>query len=253
MMTRAVSDLQFVKTRDPLPTVEVLAESLEEQGLSIDGVVVPVLRRLAAENQDLRATISVLGRSSVSFHRETFSEFLLIAGPQRVLQAVRSAFDSRQGIEVRSGDYVLAKDATPAFHLEDGLLWEPEDSLTWFCRSEPPVRRPVVVEGSQSGVAQLPGSEQDDEGTPDGASADAWVRQAVDPSDVQNYPAPGRQFIRAARYRAARNDATVSRIRQTVEEVFGLPAGSVALCGPDGRHMRGDAFIKTLRRRWEEQ
>ena len=57
---------------------------------------------------------------------------------------------------------------------------------------------------------------------------------------------------RAARYRAARSDAKVSSIRAAIEEVFGLPAGSVALCGPDRRALRGDARIRTLRKRWEE-
>lgn len=55
---------------------------------------------------------------------------------------------------------------------------------------------------------------------------------------------------KAARYRAARPDAKVSSIRLRIEEVFGLPAGSVARFGPDGRPLCGNGLIKTLRKRW---
>ncbi|WP_213779534.1 hypothetical protein [Caballeronia sp. dw_276] len=53
------------------------------------------------------------------------------------------------------------------------------------------------------------------------------------------------------RFRAARADASVGSIRRRIERVFGLPDGSVALCGPDGKALRADARIATLRRRWD--
>lgn len=59
--------------------------------------------------------------------------------------------------------------------------------------------------------------------------------------------APGKP----ARYRAARSNARVADVRQSIEQVFCLPEGSVALCEKDGRALRGDAFIKTLRNRWQ--
>ncbi|CAB3690756.1 hypothetical protein [Paraburkholderia rhynchosiae] len=54
------------------------------------------------------------------------------------------------------------------------------------------------------------------------------------------------------RFRAARADARVGSIKRRIERVFGLPEGSVALCGPDGKALRTDARIATLRRRWEQ-
>ena len=57
---------------------------------------------------------------------------------------------------------------------------------------------------------------------------------------------------RKGRLNVARADAKVSTIRREIERVFGLPEGSVALCGPDKKRLKGNALIKTLRRRWEE-
>lgn len=53
-----------------------------------------------------------------------------------------------------------------------------------------------------------------------------------------------------ARYRAARGDARVGTIKRKIEEAFGLPSGSIVLIGPDGKSVRADALISTLRRRW---
>lgn len=53
------------------------------------------------------------------------------------------------------------------------------------------------------------------------------------------------------RYRVARNDASVSSITSAVEDIFGLPEGSVKLVRPDGTKKRADATIRSLRDEWE--
>ena len=54
-----------------------------------------------------------------------------------------------------------------------------------------------------------------------------------------------------SRSSAARADASVATIRKNIESVYGLPEGSVELCNRQGKPMRGDATIATLRKRWE--
>ncbi|WP_172202804.1 hypothetical protein [Niveibacterium sp. COAC-50] len=54
-----------------------------------------------------------------------------------------------------------------------------------------------------------------------------------------------------ARYNRARADAKVSTIRETIEEVFGLPPGSVRLLKKDKSPISGAAFIGTLRDDWD--
>lgn len=64
-------------------------------------------------------------------------------------------------------------------------------------------------------------------------------------------PDPKRQ--KPARHRAARADASVGTIKRKIEKTFGLPRGSISLLGPDGRSLRANALISTLRRRWKQQ
>ena len=55
-------------TLTDVSTVEVLAESLEEQGLYVGEVVASALSRFAAKNPKLIATIYTYGTISVNFH-----------------------------------------------------------------------------------------------------------------------------------------------------------------------------------------
>lgn len=49
---------------------------------------------------------------------------------------------------------------------------------------------------------------------------------------------PGSSGSVPSRYQAARADASIDTIRRTIEAVFGLPAASVALRGPDKKNLR---------------
>ena len=113
------------------------------------------------------------------------------------------------------------------FHSQDGSVWLPSDALSWFTKKE--------VEDEWRGD-------------------DCDELEVVDDADdfVSEDVLPGNTKVQtASRFRVARSDASVSSIKATIEKNFGLPAGSVALCGPDKKHLRGDALIATLRKRWE--
>jgi hypothetical protein len=62
---------------------------------------------------------------------------------------------------------------------------------------------------------------------------------------------PSARTEQPLRFRAARSDASVGTIARSIEAVYGLPEGSVALRGPGRKVLRSDATIRTLRRRWE--
>lgn len=53
------------------------------------------------------------------------------------------------------------------------------------------------------------------------------------------------------RKRAARHSAKLSTIERKIREVFNLPEGAVRLVRPDGRKMRGNTTIRTLRKAWD--
>lgn len=54
-----------------------------------------------------------------------------------------------------------------------------------------------------------------------------------------------------ARVRKARSDGFVGALERTIERCFGLPKGSVRIIAPNGRNIRSDARVGTLRRVWD--
>lgn len=55
------------------------------------------------------------------------------------------------------------------------------------------------------------------------------------------------------RFKAARSDASVRSVKGTIEKVFGLPKGSVALLSPEGRRVSAAMKIRSLRNKWKRQ
>jgi len=52
------------------------------------------------------------------------------------------------------------------------------------------------------------------------------------------------------RIRAARTDASLGTITESIESDYGLPSGSVMLILPSGRKARVDSKVRSLRRSW---
>lgn len=50
------------------------------------------------------------------------------------------------------------------------------------------------------------------------------------------------------RIREARSDASVKSIEKSIEKAYGLPAGSVQINKSDGKNVRSDAKIGTVRK-----
>lgn len=49
-----------------------------------------------------------------------------------------------------------------------------------------------------------------------------------------------------------KSDASLKTATSVIEKTFGLPEGSVKLLKKDGRKMRDDATVGTLRNHWKE-
>lgn len=246
MIKKLVSELAFVNSGSPLPTVEVDSQSIENAGFSIYRTVMQVLTRLAEQDASLRATLYMYGSVSVNFHEPCWSEFLLVAGPKKVLLALGAGFEQLSTVKSRFSDYISSSAALRTFHVEDGLVWEQEDACTWYSHGQSLADLTAEAEEAEEGSDDAEPIEEDEED-------EVWDVEELDASDEQDEDlAVVTASRKAARYRAARSDAKVSSIRAAIEEVFGLPEGSVALCGPDRRALRGDARIRTLRKRWEE-
>ncbi|MDK6706106.1 hypothetical protein [Pseudomonas aeruginosa] len=243
MIRKTVSELAFVNSGSPLPTVEIDSDSIENAGFSIHHTVMQVLTRLAEQDASLRATLYLYVSTSINFREPGFSEFLLVAGPKKVLLALGAGFERLPAVKSRFSDYVSAASALRTFHVEGGLVWEQEDANTWYSSGQSLIDPTEALEALEETEDDLQPIEEDEE---------VEESEAEDGGEDDTGLSVVAAERKAARYRAARSDARVSSIRAAIEEVFGLPAGSVALCGPDRRALRGDARIRTLRKRWEE-
>lgn len=246
MIERSVSELHFISRYDPLPTVEIQAESLENQGLRLAQIVSSALSRFAADNPVSKATIYSYSTMSFNFHTPSWSEFLIVAGDKKVLRALYGAFSSLPEVNCRYSDYISPDDGTKHFHVEDGKLWEVEDAVNCYSVS------PDDTEDSQQSFVAASKADEDsekDEHFLEGAAIECELDSDEEMSEASQV---GRVSEKPGRYRVARSDAKIAVIRQRIEQLFGLLEGSVALCGPDGRALKGNAFIKTLRRRWED-
>lgn len=237
MLTRQTKELNLIYSDDPKPTVEICAESCEAAGLDVADTLEPVLSRFAKANPNERATISMYGSMSTTFHEHSWSDFLIVDGSQRVLRAVAGAFNAQPRVKSRTSDSISPALGQAIFHIEDGCCWQAVDAMTWETQED--------ASGETNGGTSddLAGEVDSADGQGRGTElADEWC--AADGSDVPDAPKRGR-------LRAARSDARIGAIKQTIEQLFGLPEGSVALCGPDRKALRVDATIGTLRRRWE--
>lgn len=245
IVRKSARELKFIEAREPLPSVEVQSDSLEQQGLYLGRVVEEALSRYAAQHPSAVATVYLSGMMSLNFINEPgWSEFLVVAGEKAVLRVLGDTFSSLRNVRSRYSDYILPGAGSATYHIEAGRLWQAEDVLTWYSDAG-------AGNGDGEDLPAAPDSESDVEGFtaaegPEAGSEDDGVQEPDDGAAAQLAPR------RSGRLNAARSDASVATIRGKIEELFGLPAGSVALCGPDGRALRGDALIRTLRRRWEE-
>lgn len=261
MLTKNARELNIISGRDPLPTVEIHADSVEKQGASFGGIVSTTLAKFAAQNPSITATVYSYGTMSINFHEAAWSEFLFAAGNAKVLKALSAAFESYPKIQSRYSDYIAPIQGRASYHIEGGRLWEVEDAFTWYSADgsgDESASNPEDDEGDDDAFVEASltdGDSEDDEIEDDDIDDDLEDEdedEDDEDTDVNDATASSAPVKRKGRLNVARADAKVSTIRAEIEKVFGLPEGSVVLCGPDKRGLKGNARIRTLRRRWEE-
>ncbi len=212
------SKLHLKIAKSPLATVEVDVDSLEAQGKTFPDVIYESLVEYAEDQwEDPCFSVYTYFTQSVTFNEPTNSFFTGVVGEKGFLKSLLRNFSSISGVQARFSDYIDPKQSVLEYHVESGYVWRRyEPGLWWREDEEYPEQEETEIEVDKNNVEKVASSS--------GA---------------------------ATRYRAARNDASIRSIKKTIEQVFGLPEGSVALVKPDGGKIRADATVGTLRRNWE--
>jgi hypothetical protein len=239
MSSRPRTELEFVASREPLATVEVDIDSIPPDFYGYADIIARGLAAFAAGSQKPRATVYVLQTDSVSFHEPTYSAFFAVAGSGRALEQIHSAFAAVEGVRVRYSDSIRPRDGLVQFHIQDGLVWQPEDAITWYSSGD-------FVDASLAAQPEAAATHTDE--VKDDTQAEAVEGEVG--NDTHGTAASPAGVPSGVRFRRARSDASIGAIRRSIENIFGLPAGSVKLCGPEGRPLRSDAAVRTLRKRW---
>jgi hypothetical protein len=227
-----------------MTTLEVNMDRVKNEDISFHQTAIQALAIFAENNPSVTATIYVYGTMSVNFHENAWSEFLIPVGCVEILNVLDAAFKCVRDARSRFSDAIVPSQGVPAFHLEEGLLWQPDEAFTWFSMTVAEITADAL--NSTSVLDDVPANAIEVDSTDD----------AIDNTNVENANVLEPEVERKngeqpSRYRQARSDASVASIRREIERVFGLPEGSVALCGPNRQPLRADARIETLRKRWE--
>lgn len=124
--------LNFLRPRESIPTVEVDIDSLPDGNGGCAELLRSALSSLAARNPKLVGTIYIMVGGSVSFGSRTVSAFIGVAGPKRLLPAVFDALQRLGSVRVRYGEEIDQADGRLEVHIQDGLVWLCEDDATWY-------------------------------------------------------------------------------------------------------------------------
>lgn len=130
-MEKAAHELNYVDSLQPLPTIEVDVDTLDPDGPTVADIVREALANSAAAHRELRATAYLYFAQSVNFGEMTSSEFVIVAGPRVVFDAVFASFMSMRNVRCRLSDMIRPELHMAVAHFEDGSLWVPLDAITW--------------------------------------------------------------------------------------------------------------------------
>lgn len=128
-MERPSYEFDFVTSKKPHPTVEIDLDSAEDVGQTAFDIAAAGLSRFAAENPEVVASAYSYFTPSVNFGVPTGSEFFMVAGAEKALEAVMSECARYKDLRFRRSDMVVPQYIFA--HIEGGKVWREVESGTW--------------------------------------------------------------------------------------------------------------------------
>jgi hypothetical protein len=129
MNTTQQGTLSVVQPDSPMPTVEI---DTEERSNFLSHIIPALRMSLAAfarAKPKATATLYLYSTPSFNFGQPTMSAFIAVAGPIALLQRVHATLAG--SFHVKFSDYLSWEQATPMFHIQNGVLHEAVDASGW--------------------------------------------------------------------------------------------------------------------------
>ncbi len=131
------SKLHLKTGKSPLATVEVDADSLEEQGKMFSDVIYESLMEYTAkQGKDVCFSVYTYFSQSLSFHEPTNSYFTGVVGKKDFLKSLLRNFSSISGVRAKFSDYINPEQSVLEYHVENGQVWRPYERGSWWCEDE---------------------------------------------------------------------------------------------------------------------
>lgn len=131
MTSRREDELNIVKSRDPIPSVEVDLDSIPDELCGYQDIVLSALKKIVTVNPKLHASIYVYESVSVNFGQPGYSVFFGFAGGEKPLLSLVTTFKKIEGVKVRASDFIETRKSVCQFHIEEGEVWYPQEVCVW--------------------------------------------------------------------------------------------------------------------------
>lgn len=217
-MEKSIDEFEIVWTKSPMPSIEIDIDSTT--GNNHRAIIEDSLVSYAGQNPKLTASIYNYISPSINFGYQGDSVFFIVAKSKAALNYIHSNLKAERSLKIRYGDYIPPSKCDLVYHIKNGQAWRCDEDYSFT----------------------LLGDSDDEE----------WTDEFFEDEEPENVAEQSNKRA-SVRSNKARSDASVGSIKSAIETAFGLPKGSVALCGPDGNSLRADAKIKTLRKRWGDE
>lgn len=124
--------LSLKYARNPMPSVELDLAEVELLHPGYGPVANRILAQYAQTHPKTCASIYTYEGPSCNFIALGWSVFFAGKGCNQVLTALYQQLRSAGLKNVRMSDYISPGTAMMQFHLQDGVLWRPDDVIHWY-------------------------------------------------------------------------------------------------------------------------
>lgn len=220
-MDKSSDQFSFIKSGQSMRVLEIPADDLER--CDFDEVIREVFCK-GHIGRNVHATIyTYFEMGSCNFGSPMCDSFFfgVCGSPQFAEQLILVAINILN-IRVHESSYLPLDGITRRYHIQDGEAWIYADAYTYTLMD-------MDVDAAQ--LENEPGEVEE--------------MELGESTQQKNTMVARRTYV-------ARSDSSIGTLIQRINEVFGLPEGSVKIFKPDGARLRADSTVGRLRELWDK-